>query len=55
MRAAQYDRLVQSGELERAVVPVPPAVVIRRGAVVGTLGVSLGVGLFALIVYAVLR
>ena len=54
-RAAQYERLVQAGELHTMVAPAPTPTVIRRGAMVGTVGVSLGVGLCALILYAVLR
>jgi cytochrome b subunit of formate dehydrogenase len=54
-RAGQYDRLVQSGELESLVAAPPTAEIVRRGRIVGATGLALGVGLFVLIVYAVLR
>ena len=54
-RAAQYERLSRSGELERLVVAAPTAVELRRSRVVGSIGLSVGVALVALIVYAVLR
>ena len=54
-RAAQYERLVQSGELQRLAVPPPSDLLARHGRLIGTVGLSLEVGLFALILYAVLR
>jgi hypothetical protein len=53
-RAAQYERLKRSGELERLVVQPPPTDVVRRAYVYGTIGLMLGVGLFVLIAYAVI-
>jgi cytochrome b subunit of formate dehydrogenase len=51
-RAAEYDRLQQAGALERsAAAPRPEA--IRRGRVFGTIGLTLGIALIVLIVYAV--
>ena len=54
-RAAQYDRLVRTGELDRLAVAPPAASLVRRGYAFGTLGLTLGIGLIVLILYAVLR
>jgi cytochrome b subunit of formate dehydrogenase len=54
-RAAQYDRLVRAGDLDRLAVPPPTGSLVRRGYVLGTAGLTLGVGLILLILYAVLR
>jgi len=54
-RTAQYERLRQTGELERIAVEPPDAAAIRRAYVTGTFGLTAGVGLFMLILYAVLR
>jgi cytochrome b subunit of formate dehydrogenase len=53
-RAAQYERLALSGELDRLVAPAPATLTVRRGYIGGAIGLSLGLGLFALILYAVL-
>lgn len=52
-RAAEYDRLRRSDALESRVVPAPSQLAIRRGRIVGTIGLALGLALVALIVYAV--
>jgi cytochrome b subunit of formate dehydrogenase len=54
-RAAQYERLRQTGEIERLAVPAPDAPALRRAYVTGAVGLTAGVGLFTLILYAVLR
>jgi cytochrome b subunit of formate dehydrogenase len=54
-RPAQYDRLVRTGQLDRLAVAAPTASLVRRGYVLGTVGLTLGVGLILLILYAVLR
>ncbi len=54
-RAAQFDRIEASGEIDRLTVPAPPASVVRRGYVIGTIGLTLGIALTVLIVYAALR
>jgi hypothetical protein len=41
--------------LERLAVAAPDAAAIRRAYVTGTFGLTIGVGLFVLILYAVLR
>jgi cytochrome b subunit of formate dehydrogenase len=51
-RAAEYDRLREAGALERSAAPAPRAA-IRRGRAVGTIGLTLGIALVVLIVYAV--
>src|SRR5580765_7621526 len=52
-RAAEYDRLLVRGTPEASVLAAAPtAAAIRRGYIVGTVGLSLGLSLFALIVYA---
>ena len=52
-RAAEYDRLQRSGAFDAVVVPAPSAAALRRGRVVGTIGLSLGIALIVLIIYAV--
>jgi hypothetical protein len=54
-RASQYERLAASGHLDRLRVPPPPPHDIRRGHLVGGIGLSLGIALFVLILYATLR
>jgi cytochrome b subunit of formate dehydrogenase len=54
-RAAQYDRLVRTGEIDRLVVAPPAASLVKKGYALGTVGLSLGIGLIGLILYAVLR
>lgn len=54
-RAGQYERLVATGGLARLTVPAPEAAAERRGRIVGTAGLVLGIGLFVLILLAVLR
>jgi cytochrome b subunit of formate dehydrogenase len=54
-RAGQYQRLASTGELARMAVAPPDPAAERRGRIVGTIGLTLGVGLIGLILYAVLR
>jgi cytochrome b subunit of formate dehydrogenase len=54
-RAGQYDRLSREGALGGMVTAAPSPEEKRRARIVGTTGLTLGLGLFALIVYAVLR
>ncbi len=54
-RAGQYDRLAATGGLDRIAVGPAPRNEIVRGRVIGTLGLSIGIALFALILYASLR
>lgn len=54
-RPAQYERLRQSDELDRLAAPAPSRQLRKWGYIGGTTGVAVGVGLFALILYAVLR
>jgi cytochrome b subunit of formate dehydrogenase len=54
-RAGQFDRLSRAGSLGGMVTAAPTAEEKRRAQLAGTAGVTLGLGLFALIVYAVLR
>jgi cytochrome b subunit of formate dehydrogenase len=53
-RAGQYERLARSGELGALAVPAPTAAERRRGYLVGTAGLFLGLLLFVLILQAVL-
>jgi cytochrome b subunit of formate dehydrogenase len=53
-RAEMYDRLAKSGELDTMFVPAPTAEQLRRSRIIGSLGLSIGVALVLLIVYAVL-
>ena len=54
-RAGQYDRLSRAGALNGMVTAAPSPEEKRRARLVGTAGLTLGLGLFALIVYAVVR
>ena len=54
-RAAEFERLRASGALEPLGRPVPADAVVRRGYTIGAIGVSLGLALFALILYATIR
>ena len=52
-RRAEFDRLRAARALEQIAAPSPA--LVRRGYIVGTIGVSLGLALIALIVYAMIR
>jgi cytochrome b subunit of formate dehydrogenase len=54
-RAAQYERLSRAGALDGLVTQTPSAEQTRRARLVGATGLTLGLSLFGLIVYAVLR
>ena len=54
-RAAQYERLARIGALETLVITAPSPSVLRRARMAGAAGLTLGLALFVLIVYAVLR
>jgi cytochrome b subunit of formate dehydrogenase len=54
-RAAEFARLRAGGALEAAAALDPTPSELRRGYIVGSIGLTLGVALFALIVYAVVR
>lgn len=53
-RAAEYARLAGTGTLERLTVPAPTPADITRGRLIGTAGLSIGLVLVALILYAIL-
>jgi cytochrome b subunit of formate dehydrogenase len=54
-RAAEYARLAETGGLAQLSVPPPSAEESSRGRLIGTAGLSLGLGLVVLILYAVFR
>ena len=54
-RAAEYARLVATGQLPELAVPQPSPELIRKGRVIGSAGLSIGIALVVLILYAVLR
>jgi cytochrome b subunit of formate dehydrogenase len=54
-RAAEFARLERTGAIGSFVVPEPTPAIIRRGRIIGTAGLVLGVALVSLIVYAVAR
>jgi cytochrome b subunit of formate dehydrogenase len=54
-RQGQYERLAATGALEALAVEGAAPSEITRGRVIGTLGLSIGLALFALILYASLR
>jgi cytochrome b subunit of formate dehydrogenase len=53
-RPAEYERLYANGMLASRTVTAPSPVLLGRGRLVGTIGLTLGLALFALIVYAVM-
>jgi thiosulfate reductase cytochrome b subunit len=53
-RAGQYERLVQSGELAALAAPPPSETARFRSLLVGAIGLTLGLGLFVLILFAVI-
>jgi cytochrome b subunit of formate dehydrogenase len=54
-RAGEYARLVETGTLAELAVPPPSADMSNRGRLIGTAGLTIGLALVALILYAVLR
>ena len=54
-RAGQYARIAESGELIALTAAAPDPAAVRRGRIIGTIGLTLGVGLFGLILFAFLR
>jgi cytochrome b subunit of formate dehydrogenase len=54
-RAAEYERLISRGELDRRIAPPPSPVLVARGRLAGAIGLALGLALVALILYAVVR
>jgi len=51
-RPAEYERLVRSGEIDRLTVPPPTPSTWRIGRVVGTIALTIGLGLVLLIMFA---
>jgi len=54
-REAEYARLAETGALAAMTVPAPSAAVSKRGYLIGTAGLTLGIVLVAFILYAILR
>ena len=54
-RAGEYARLAETAALLQLAVPPPSAALSNRGHLIGTAGLTLGLGLVVLILYAVLR
>jgi hypothetical protein len=54
-RAAQYERLTRTGELDGMVVQPPAEDARRRSLMYGAAGLTIGLGLVVLILYAVVR
>jgi cytochrome b subunit of formate dehydrogenase len=54
-RAAEYERLQRSGTIDSLSVAAPRAAARRRGYVVGTVGLMLGIALVGLIIFAMMR
>jgi cytochrome b subunit of formate dehydrogenase len=53
-RPEAYDRWVKDGTIDALVVDPPSPRLIRRGRIIGTIAVVLGLSIFGLIVYAVI-
>lgn len=54
-RRGEFDRLMAAGGVEPLMVAPPASDTIRRGRLIGTAGLSIGIALIVLIIYAVLR
>ena len=54
-RAGEYARLTRTGALAPLVVEAPTDALCKRGRLIGTLGLTLGIGLVALIIYTTIR
>jgi cytochrome b subunit of formate dehydrogenase len=54
-RPGQYERLAAAGDFDHLSVRPPTSSEIARGRVIGTTGLTLGIALFVLILYATLR
>lgn len=54
-RAGQYERLEAAEQLEPLMVDAPDADAVRRGRIIGTIGLTVGLAMVALILFAVLR
>jgi len=54
-RAGQYERLAAAGTLHLLATAAPTPTLLARGRMVGIAGLSIGVALFVLILYATLR
>ncbi|MGC4084290.1 MAG: hypothetical protein QM736_19815 [Vicinamibacterales bacterium] len=54
-RAGQYERLVATGALAPITAPAPDAATARRGHIIGTIGLTVGLVIVAIIALAVLR
>jgi cytochrome b subunit of formate dehydrogenase len=54
-RAGEYARLVAAGTLSPLAVPLPTIAALNRGRIIGTIGLTLGMGLVALIIYTTIR
>jgi cytochrome b subunit of formate dehydrogenase len=54
-RIGEFDRLAAIDGLAKLAVPAPSPLDTRRGRIIGTLGLSIGIGLVILIVYAILQ
>ncbi len=54
-RAAEFERLRDTGEFESVASSAPTEFSVRRGYVIGTIGLGLGLALFVLILYATIR
>jgi cytochrome b subunit of formate dehydrogenase len=54
-RAGQYERLSAAGTIGLLATPAPTPKLLARGRLLGTIGLSIGLALFVLILYATLR
>jgi cytochrome b subunit of formate dehydrogenase len=54
-RSGQYERLMAGGGLEPLAVAAPDADATRRGRILGSIGLTVGLAMVALILFAVLR
>jgi cytochrome b subunit of formate dehydrogenase len=54
-RAGEYDRLVETGTLAQLEAPEPSPAATTRGRIIGTAGLTIGLALVSLILYAVLH
>jgi cytochrome b subunit of formate dehydrogenase len=54
-RAGQYERLMAAGGLQQLAVAAPDEAALRRGRIIGTIGLTVGLVMVAMILLAVLR
>ena len=55
INAGQYERMLASGELESIAADAPDAAALRRGRLIGSIGLTVGLVMVGIIMLAVLK